>query len=97
HNYSLSLHDALPIFSEPNVPIIARSTQTFLDRRNRIFQFGDGFVNTARIDLYTQGFAQNGGEAVLSLCRKGTFKDIGVEISRTEDRKSTRLNYSHVS
>src|SRR5690606_40748652 len=90
--YTLSLHDALPIFSTQDhaaaaiaaggTPVFAYKGETleeYWEYTHRIFEFGDGQGPNMILD--------DGGDATL-LLHLGTRAE--------KDRKSTRLNSSHV-
>src|SRR2546430_12335801 len=81
--YTLSLHDALPIFPR----LTERSTASQFDQiaidppRNASYHVGDSLL-IARVDRDIEGWG-------------GVVVPLGV-VRVTEDRKSTRLNCSHI-
>src|SRR5690606_41922518 len=85
--YSVSLHDALPILLHRVVDVCnAGPCQQKKPRPGGV----TGNVSPG------QGLEQDGGPSVLIVARRGTSVREEVLIMTRRDRKSTRLNSSHV-
>src|SRR5207253_8933281 len=96
HQFSpLSLHDALPIFIErwENLPLFASQKTLPLDCREKLHQ--------QRLQNSATGLAQSlrgvGTGVQQSLYAQLPTLNIPVLLIAGEDRKSTRLNSSHVA
>src|SRR5690606_41320512 len=89
--YSLSLHDALPIFRHLAEDALAGGRQ----RDDRPERLGDG---VQKVDLLVTVGEFFGGEAGLGLVVEelGECLEQESDFAGRQDRKSTRLNSSHV-
>src|SRR5204862_7899846 len=86
--YTLSLHDALPIFDPPGYQSLLQVLHAGPGR-----QVGVAARGEQRVDLLGQraGQVEQGGRV-----RLVEIQRVQVEQARQLDRKSTRLNSSHV-
>src|SRR5699024_12838740 len=82
HNFTLSLHDALPIFGiyfDVDVEEIGKAIETYVPSNMR-----------------SQIIEQNGNKIILDAYNANPTS-MAAALESFEDRKSTRLNSSHVS
>src|SRR5690606_41061207 len=93
--YTLSLHDALPIWGPAETAAASRSTRRAVrplglsDRAGRFVRAGGPVAQPAHVLGMAQLFVEPGEQL---LQQPGEFRPL----LRGEDRKSTRLNSSHV-
>src|SRR5699024_12679159 len=80
--YTLSLHDALPILQA-----ITEAMQGELERDDNVFVLGEDVGNKGGVFRATDGLYDTYGED----------RVIDSPLAESGDRKSTRLNSSHVS
>src|SRR5207253_11518369 len=90
--YTLSLHDALPICGTHN----CRCTHTYLLLAPLVF---DEYAHFHGIGEYSDGciLGKESGYTIPERTTKGTSKRIFLVFFFLVDRKSTRLNSSHVA
>src|SRR5207253_9161850 len=93
---TLSLTDALPISKPSPPPAREVSARDCVDLDHRVMKYLDGYHRVRRIYAQT-GDASESKSRLGPLATKAEIAACGNPERQVEDRKSTRLNSSHVA
>src|SRR5205807_9526891 len=92
--HTLSLHDALPIYGEPALEVTLRAALLHLHRAVGLHRRG----GPGEVDLAPtrRGRVHRDADRVLQRLHRGEHRREAAGLREERDRKSTRLNSSHL-